>query len=491
MPDARLPDARPPDAAGREHPAGGHAGALPGSLLQALRAVVGDRHVLTDPEVRSSYERDWTGRFGGPSLAVVRPGTTTETAAVLAACAGARVPVVPQGGNTGLVGGGVPGPAGGVAPVVVSAVRLDHLDRPDVVAGQVTAGAGVPLVRLQEAAAAVGWSFPVDLAARQSATVGGMVATNAGGLHVLRYGSMRAQVLGLEAVLADGQVISRLDGLVKDNTGYDLSQLLVGSEGTLAFVTAARLRLVPDLSERVVALVGLPGMAAALDVVSAIRRRASGLEAAEIFFADGLDLVCAHGGLPRPLPGAHPAYLVVECAGHDDPSTALFAALADLDLPDDATAIATDGPGRQRLWAYRERHTEAIASTGVAHKLDVTLPVDRLADFVTEVRAAVADTDPAATVFLFGHLGDGNLHVNVTGLAPDDERVDDAVLRLVLARRGSISAEHGIGRAKAAWMPAARSRPERDMMRAVKAAWDPDGVLNPGVLLTTDLTADP
>ncbi|MGH8920808.1 MAG: FAD-binding oxidoreductase, partial [Actinomycetes bacterium] len=251
----------------------------------------------------------------------------------------------------------------------------------------------------------------------------------------------------------------------------------------LAVITAARLRLVPAQTERVVALVGLADTAAGLDALAAIRRHADGLEAAEIFFRDGLDLVCRHGGLPRPLPGDWPAYLVVECAGRHDPSETLFEALSTLDLADDATAVAADGPGRARLWAYRERHTEAIASLGVPHKLDVTLPLDRLAAFVPDVRSTVDAVAPDATLVLFGHVGDGNLHVNVIGPAPDDDRVDDEVLRLVLSYGGSISAEHGIGRAKAAWMPFARTRSELSVMAAVKAAWDPHGLLNPGVLL--------
>jgi FAD/FMN-containing dehydrogenase len=454
-------------------------------LVDRLRAVVGASHVLDDPDTRAPFETDWTRRFHGPSQAVVRPASTSEVSAVMAECASEKVAVVIQGGNTGLVGGGVPGPAPGPEagpPVILSTVRLDSVGEVDAVASQVTAGAGVTLGRLQSAADAAGLVFPVDLAARDTATVGGMIATNAGGLHVLRYGSMRAQVVGVEAVLADGTVVSRLSGLVKDNTGYDLSQLLVGSEGTLAVVTAARLRLVPTHDERVVALLGLDSTAGALEVLDAVRRGAEGLQAAEIFYREGLDLVRSHGRLGAPLSREWPVYLLVECAGLRDPSDSLFEVLAGLDLAEDATAVATDPAGAARLWAYRERHTEAISAIGVPHKLDVTLPQSRLADFEPAVRSVVAEIAPGAQVVLFGHVGDGNLHVNVVGPPDEDESVDQAVLELVASMDGSISAEHGIGRAKAAWLHLSRSPAELAVMRAVKAAVDPDGRLNPGVL---------
>jgi FAD/FMN-containing dehydrogenase len=454
-------------------------------LAARLSDIVGPAQVLVEADVRSPFEVDWTRRFGGPSLLVVRPGSTVEVAAVVRTCAAQGIGVVVQGGNTGLVGGSVPAADGARPVVVLSTVRLTRLDAVDAVAAQVTAGAGVTLARVQEAAARAGLAFPVDLAARDSATVGGMVATNAGGLHVLRFGAMRAQVLGVEAVLADSSVVSRLSGLVKDNTGYDLSQLLVGSEGTLGIVTAVRLRLVADQSEKVVALIGVGGTAEALAYLDVLRRRVEGLSAAELFFADGLTLVCDHGGLPAPLRQGFAAYLVVECGGVRDPSESLFEALAELDVPESATAAATDAAGRGRLWAYRERHTEAISALGVPHKLDVTLPQSRLAEFEQTVRAVVAETAPGARLVLFGHVGDGNLHVNVVGPPPEDETVDEAVLRLVASMDGSISAEHGIGRAKAAWLALARSPAELAAMGAIKTALDPEGMLNPGVLFAS------
>jgi FAD/FMN-containing dehydrogenase len=453
----------------------------PEHLASELSQIVGPANVLVDPELKAQYEQDWTRRFGGPASLVVRPAHRDEVAATVARCAARGVSVIPQGGNTGLVGGGVPDGSERF-PVVLSTTRLDHLGEIDVVAAQVTAGAGVTLARVQGAAGAAGLVFPVDLAARDTATIGGMVATNAGGLHVLRYGSMRAQVVGLEAVLADGSVISHLSGLVKDNTGFDLSQLLIGSEGTLGVVTAARLRLVPDHPQKVVALLGVPTTEEALHVLDRLRRGVESLQAAELFYQDGLELVCAQSGLVPPLPDAWPVYLVIECAGLDDPTDRLFDVLAALDLPDSATAVATDGPGQSRLWEYRERHTETVSALGVPHKLDVTLPLARLAEFDDAVRRVVAQVAPGSRLILFGHVGDGNLHVNVVGPAPDDDAVDEAVLELVASMDGSISAEHGIGRAKAKWLHLSRSPQELSAMRKVKDALDPQHYLNPGVL---------
>jgi FAD/FMN-containing dehydrogenase len=454
----------------------------PDRLASELGQIVGPANVLVDAELKAQYERDWTRRFGGPARLVVRPGHRDEVAAAVRACVARGVALIPQGGNTSLVGGSVPGDSE-LPPVVLSTTRLDRVGDVDTVAAQVTAGAGVTLARLQTAANAAGLLFPVDLAARDSATVGGMVATNAGGLHVLRYGSMRAQVLGLEAVLADGSVISHLSGLVKDNTGFDLSHLLVGSEGTLGVVTAARLRLVPDHPQKVVALLGVGSTEEALQALDRLRRGVESLQAAELFYRDGLELVCAHGGLAPPLPEPWAVYLVVECAGVDDPTDRLFDVLSALDLADSATAVAMDGPGRSRLWDYRERHTETVSALGVPHKLDVTLPLARLAEFERAVRQVVAQVAPGSQLVLFGHVGDGNLHVNVVGPAPDDDAVDEAVLELVATMHGSISAEHGIGRAKAKWLHLSRSPEELSAMRKVKDALDPDNCLNPGVLL--------
>ncbi|HEV7535864.1 MAG TPA: FAD-binding oxidoreductase, partial [Acidimicrobiia bacterium] len=280
-------------------------------LVSSLADVVGPAHVLVDPDLTTSYETDWTGRFIGRAAAVVRPGTTAEVAAVMALLHGVGRPVVPQGGNTGLVGGGVPLHG----EVVVSLRRLASFGEVDVAAGQVTVGAGATLGAVDDAAAGVGLAVGVDLAARGSATIGGMVATNAGGLRMLRYGAMRAQTAGVEAVLADGRVLSHLGGLAKDNTGYDLAGLLAGSEGTLAVVTRVRLRLVPRLEHRTTGLLAFPDVESALEALAVLRNQLTRvLEAAELFLAGGVALVCDHLGLTPPFGRLDPVYLLVEAA---------------------------------------------------------------------------------------------------------------------------------------------------------------------------------
>ncbi len=447
--------------------------------LDALRAAVGAEHVLVDADLTASYETDWTGRFTGRAGCVVRPRDTAEVAAVIRACAEAGVSIVVQGGNTGLVGGAVP--AGG--EVLLSLTRLDELGEVDRAGGQVSAGAGVTLTALQNHARAAGLDFGVDLAARDSATVGGLVATNAGGIRVLRYGSMRAQLLGAEAVLADGSVVSRLAGLLKDGTGYDLVSLLCGSEGTLAVVTKVRLRLVPRLTHRAVALLAMPDADAAIAVLPGLRERLPHLSAAELLFAPGLALVRKHGHLPAPFAEQHPAYLLVECSDRLDPTDALVDAVAEAEGLLDAT-VATDSAGQRALWAYREQHTEAISAEGVPVKLDVSVPTARLPELVARLEPTIAASAPDAIAIVFGHVNEGNLHVNVLGAGELAEAVTDAVLRLVAELDGSISSEHGVGRAKTAWLSLSRSPTELAAMRAIKTALDPAGLLNPGVLLS-------
>jgi FAD/FMN-containing dehydrogenase len=446
-------------------------------LLAALADVVGGPHLLTDPEVTVSYAADWTGRFRGATPAVVRPGSTSEVAEVVRLCRTHGTAVVAQGGNTGMVGGGVPLHG----EVVLSLRRLDDAGPVDGAAGQLTARAGCTLASVQAAAAAAGWTYGVDLGGRDSATIGGNVATNAGGLRVLRYGDTRAQVLGVEAVLGTGAVVSHLGGLVKDNTGYPLHALLCGSEGTLAVVTAARLRLVPAAPARVVAILGMASAAAAVAAAQQLRRTLPSLSAAELMLDPGVALVGRVLGMAPPLGRPHAAYLLVEASGQTDPTPALSDAVACLDGMEDA-AVAVEPVRAAALWRFREGHTEAINSIGPPHKLDTTLPAGVLAETVERIPAVVAAVAPGAAVWLFGHVGDGNVHVNVTGVDPDDERVDDAVFRVVAEAGGSISAEHGIGTAKRRWLPLNRSPSELEAFAAIKRALDPDGILNPHVL---------
>jgi FAD/FMN-containing dehydrogenase len=473
------------------------------TLETDLADAIGERHVLLDPSVTASYETDWTRRFTGRARCVVRPADSREVAAVLGVCARHGVAVVTQGGNTGLVGGGVP--TGG--EVVLSTSRLRDIGPVDEMAGQVTLGAGVTVTAIQQAVRPFGLDFGVDFAARDSATIGGLVSTNAGGERVLRYGGTRQQVVGLEAVFADGSVLSRLETLPKDNTGYDLVGLLTGSEGTLAVITAVRVRLWPLFTHRSVALLALESTSAALAALAALKPRLSSLEAAELFLADGLALVRRHTGLPAPIPGDHPAYLLVECADRVDPAEAMLEALEQVsDLVPGLVDIVMgeDARSRESLWRYREAHTESINAVGVPVKLDVAVPRARLERALQELPGVVGQVAPGAQTIIFGHLNEGNLHVNVLGAdsnppdegqvdegQPDDDQADDeqvdeavtdAVLRYVTSLGGSISAEHGVGRAKTKWLSLSRSPAEIAAMRSIKSALDPGNLLNPGVI---------
>src|ERR1700761_6215968 len=440
--------------------------AMTRTLLRSLAAIVGEPHVLTG-DATAGYAVDWTGRFAGHAPAVVRPRDTAEVAAVLALCTDAGLPVVPQGGNTGLVGGGVPRHG----EVVLSLNRLNQLGPVDHEAAQVTAGAGITL--RQVADADPGLDLGILIASRDSATVGGAVATNAGGLRVLRFGPMRAQLRGIEAVLADGTVVSHLAGLVKDNTGYDYPSLLAGSEGTLAVITAARLRLVPRLRDTVTALAGVSG----LDEVHALAQRAvrevPGLVSAEFFTRTGLDILVAHAGLAPPLPGPTAADLLLEASGPGalDDLAALIG-----DLP---AAVGVSAADRRRLWSYRERHPEAAGFLGVPIKLDVSVPAAHWVRLASEVAAVVGAADPGARVITFGHVADGNVHVNIVPAAAADGRHEDAVFSFVASLGGSISAEHGIGALKAPWLHLARSAAERGLFARIRAAFDPARTLHP------------
>jgi FAD/FMN-containing dehydrogenase len=443
-------------------------------LPQALAGIVGERHVLTDPDLKSGYETDWTGRYHGSASLVVRPADTEQVAAVLETCARAGAAVIPQGGNTGMVGGSVP--RGG--EVVLSLRRLDEIGPVDRAVGQVTVGAGATLAALQAAARDADQDATLDFAARDSCTLGGVVACDAGGARALRHGTARAHLAGLEAVTAGGAVISRLSGLTKDNAGYDLPALLVGSEGTLAVITRVRWRLAPWLAARTAALVPRRSVAAAAELLAMLRASVPSLESCDFFLQEGLALVLEHQKRRSPLPQPAPVYVLAECAAATDPTDELAAALSQAGAED--ALIADDSAGREALWALREGHSEAINAAGIPHKLDVGVPLDRLGRFLEEVPQAVG---AGKRVILFGHLGDGNVHVNVLGADPADASIDDAVLSLVLQCGGTISAEHGIGVAKAAWLPRARGAAEIAAMRAVKSALDPHNLLNPGAVL--------
>ncbi|MEX2550632.1 MAG: FAD-binding oxidoreductase [Nitriliruptoraceae bacterium] len=452
-------------------------------LVAALVAVVGDEHVLVDEGQRASFETDWTGRWSGLARCVVRPADTEEVAAVVATCAEHRAAVVPQGGNTSLVGGSVP--RGG--EVVVSLTRLDVLGPVDRAARQVTVGAGATLAAVQRHAGAAGLAYGVDLAARDTATIGGTIATDAGGIRVVRHGATRAQVVGLEAVLADGGVVTRLGGVVADGVGYDLCSLLVGSEGTLAIVTRARLALTSLPEPGALALVAVSDVAAALAVEAAVGGACGGVEASELVTGSGLDLVAEVTGARLPF-GATPRYAVLLEVGGGTAAAELLGgaierALDEIPGVEDAV-LGLDAADRTRLWHLREAHTEAIATRAGVVKLDVALPRSELAGFLDSLAGLVAAESPAVEVVVFGHLGVGDLHVNLLGVPSEAVAAcEDAVLGEVVARGGAPCGEHGVGVHKRRWVT--RARGERDVaaMRAIRRALDPDELLNPGVLL--------
>jgi FAD/FMN-containing dehydrogenase len=447
--------------------------------VEQLRDIVGPAHLLTDPEDVAPYVTDWTGRFVGSGTIVVRPGSLEEVAAAVGLCRREGLAIVPQGGNTGMVGGGVPLRG----ELVVSLRRLDRVEAVDTVSQQVSAGAGATVESVQRAASAVGLRYAVDFGGRGTATVGGSVATNAGGINLIRFGGTREQLVGIEAVLGTGDVVRQMSGLVKDNTGYHLPSLLCGSEGTLGIVTAARFRLVGAAPHRVVAFVAMTSVDAAVAAVARWRASLPSLEAAELVFHEGIALVSAEFGVPLPFTEPSPVYVLLEVGALTDPTDELADAVAGVDGVVDV-AVASDSARRAALWRLREELTLAIGRVGIPHKFDVTLPQSRLAEFASMVPGVVELAVPSARTWLFGHVGDGNLHVNVTGAPPDAPGLADAVYGLVVELGGSISAEHGIGTAKVRYLPLQRSAGDLAAMRAIKSALDPDGIMNPNVLFS-------
>jgi len=443
-----------------------------------LEQIVGGTHVLTDPDVVAGYVTDWTGNWHGHTAAVVRPANTDEVSRVLARCHRAGVAVVPQGGNTGLVGGSVPLHG----EVVLSTARLNRIEEVDALGCTLAAGAGVRVADAQRAAAGHGLALGVDLASRESATLGGIVATNAGGIAFVKHGNTRAQVLGLEAVLADGRVLTRWAALPKDNIGYDLPGLLTGSEGTLAVITRVLLRLVFPAQATATVLVGVDDAGAALSLRDAILEAGLTLEAAELMTDDGLDLVCAEKDLRYPFDDRAAYTVLLEVSGPDDPEGSLVEVLARCAGVVDGTV---EKGHAERLWHYRESHTESAASSSVTPvlKLDISVPVREIGGFLAELPELLRADHPGIRPLNFGHFADGNIHVNLLDVPPEQrEEVTDAVFRLVAQYQGSISAEHGIGRAKNPWIGLGRSPVDLAMMAAIRHAFDPAGILNPHVL---------
>jgi FAD/FMN-containing dehydrogenase len=461
------------------------------AVLTALAAALPDGRMSIDPERLAPHLIDWRHRKQGYADCMVFPRTTAETATIVRVAAEFGAAVVPQGGNTGLVGGSVPEPRSARPTILLSTRALDHIGPPDAAALSITVGAGVVLERLEDVVGALGLRFPLSLGSRGSATIGGLISTNAGGVQVLRHGPMRGLVLGIEAVLADGGILDQLAPLRKDNTGYDLRQLLVGAEGTLGVVTAASLRLVPLPHLLTTAWAALGDAGAALALLERARARfGETVESFEWMGADAIALARADrpmAALPVAAAGTH-LLLEVEAAA-DDVAALLDAAMA-AGIVVDATLARSQAQVRA-MWAWRDAIPEAERREGVAVKNDVAVPVAALPRFIGAALARLAEAFPDCRPILFGHLGDGNLHFNVrppAGVAagPWCDRWQDAVRRLVhdlvVDHGGSISAEHGIGTLKAAELHRLGNPAKIAAMRAIKQALDPAATMNPGKL---------
>lgn len=454
---------------------------------------------LSDEADMAPFLLDWRRRWQGRALAVAQPDTTDDVATLMRWCHAHRIPIVPQGGNTGLSGGAVPDGTG--RAVVLSLARMRRIRAVDPVNDTLTVEAGCTLQEVREAAGAAGRLFPLSLAAQGSCTIGGNLATNAGGVQVLRFGNARELCLGLEVVTAEGEVWSGLRGLRKDNTGYDLRDLFIGSEGTLGIITAAVLKLFPLPATRLNALVAVPDPQAATQLLGLARRRLSAdLTAFEFFSQTCMELVRQHvPGATRPLAADSDWYVLLEMSSADEQASAsealqdVLAAAFDQGLAVDA-ALSQSIAQFEALWALRENISEAQGAHGKTIKHDISLPIPAISDFIDDVGARLVREHPAHRLVVFGHLGDGNLHYNLSPVAGPGSPEDPAFLAAepainalvhdeVVQRGGSISAEHGLGILRRDEAARYRSAVELRLMRAVKQALDPLGLLNPGKLL--------
>jgi FAD/FMN-containing dehydrogenase len=468
------------------------------SLLDSVRAALGPKAVITDPAEIAPWLNDWRGRYHGAAPAILAPDSREGVSTILALAHTARVPLVPQGGNTGMVGGATP-PADGSA-LILSLRRMNRIRSVSAADGLAIAEAGVILATLHEAAEAQGMRFPLTLGAYGSATIGGLCSTNAGGTQVLRFGTMRSLVAGVEAVLPDGSVHDGLAALKKDNRGYDLNQLLVGAEGTLGIITAATLRLVPAVAARAVAWVGLADPEAALALLRRLEAGTDSIESFEIIPDETLALVLKHvPGLRAPLDSPQKWHVLVESVT-DDPAAAespaallerlLAPAIADGQVAD--AVIAASEAQAESFWRIRHSISEAERTDGPAMQHDISVPVAAMPRFMVEAAAACEARFPGTRASGFGHLGDGNVHFHVRaprGVEPARWYAEEGpvitrfVNDLVVASGGSISAEHGIGQMKLAELERLSSPARMAALRAIKAAFDPHALMNPGKLV--------
>jgi len=475
--------------------------APPAALLADLAELLGPKGFTTDRQALSPWLTDWRGRFCGAAAALLSPATREQVQAIVQRCADARVPLVPQGGNTSMVGGATPDSGGGA--LLLSLRRLRAIRRIDREANLALCEAGVVLSELHDAAGANGRRFPLSLAAKGSATIGGLVSTNAGGTQVLRFGTMRALVQGVEAVLPDGSLFEGLTPLRKDNRGYSLTQLLIGAEGTLGIVTAAALRLVPAVGSRIVAWVGLGTAAGALKLLRHLEAAiGDAVESFELVPANALELVLAHIPDTRaPLQAHHPWHALIEVTAPiaaPTPEKEVYAALHSAlgtGLAADA-AIASSEAQAEAFWRLRESISEAEKKDGPAAKHDISVPVADMPAFMESAAAAVEQLFPGTRVIAFGHLGDGNVHFNVRAPAgsgaewveAEGHAVTAFVHDLVTEAGGSISAEHGIGQMKRDELARLGGSARIRAMQAIKRALDPHNIMNPGKLVP-DLVA--
>jgi len=451
--------------------------------LARLKDAVGPKGFSEDPHEIAPHVEEWRGSYKGNTPLLLKPVTTEEVSRALAICNETSTPVVPQGGNTGLVGGQIPFNG----EVLLSLERLNHIRHVDKAGANMIVEAGAILANVQRAADDAGMLFPLSLASEGSATIGGNLSTNAGGVHVLRYGMARELVLGLEVVLADGRVLEMLRTLRKDNTGYDLKQLFLGAEGTLGIITAAALKLFPKPAETVTAFAAMRNPASAVALLAHMQNATGGqVSAFELLPRIGIDLVTKHiPGTSDPLTAPSPWYALAEAtsgAGFDL-KRIVEEALSDTDLVTDAV-IATSEAQRVALWKLRENMSEAQKKEGPSLKHDIAVPVAAIPDFIAKATAAVLKALPDARPVTFGHLGDGNLHFNFN-VADVSKRAEIARLvhDIVHEFGGSISAEHGIGVMKRDELLRYKSTAEIEIMRALKRTFDPKNILNPGKIL--------
>lgn len=468
------------------------------TFCREAAALLGSRGFTRDADTMEPWLTDWRGRYTGTALGLASPASTVEVAQFVELCANHRVPIVPQGGNSGMSGGATPDPDG--TSVILSLRRMAKIRSFEPASEQITCDAGVVLQTLHETAAEKGLRFPLTLGGKGSATIGGLISTNAGGTQVLRHGTMRAQVLGLEAVLADGSVFSNLVPLKKDNRGFDLKQMLIGSEGTLGIVTAATLRLLPDIADRRVVWVGLENLTQARALLRHCEAAAgAALEGFEVLPAHCLDAVLDY--LPdarAPLTSPHPWYALIELVASrgaadslDQLTETVFTEAMERELLADAV-IASSEQQAEDFWQLRESISPAERAIGPAMQHDISVPVDRMPEFVDSVSPEIEHAFPGTLALGFGHLGDGNIHYHVlapAGAIPGDWEAGDgkAISAMVHDRvtefGGSISAEHGIGQMKRDELGRLGDPVALGMMRAVKQTLDPQGILNPGKLV--------